>query len=100
MAERTIVYWRDIPAEVIVRRGRRRAAASLPERFHEAIDRAAMRSGARDSDAYLEAWRRSHAETCGDDLEEEAASAARALEAAFPDERLNALVANGGFADD
>ena len=53
MPEVTIVYWRDIPAQVIVGSGRRAAKMPLPERFELAIDRCAMRAGARDSDAYL-----------------------------------------------
>ena len=53
MPEVTIVYWRDIPAQVIVGNGRRAAKMPLPERFELAIDRCAMRAGARDSDAYL-----------------------------------------------
>ena len=43
MAEVTIVYWRDIPAQVIVGKGRRGAKVPLPERFEQAIDRAAMK---------------------------------------------------------
>jgi len=100
MAERIVVYWRDIPAQVIVRKGRRRATVELPEVFIQAIDRAAMRSGARDSDAYLEAWRRGDPETCGEDLDAEAAAAAGALQAAYPADRLDTLVRNGGFAHD
>jgi len=46
-----IVYWRDIPAQVIVGKGRRAAKVQLPERFEQAIDRCAMKVGARDSDA-------------------------------------------------
>jgi hypothetical protein len=54
----THVYWRDIPAQVIVGKGRRGAKAPLPERFEQAIDRVAMKIGARDEDAYLREWRR------------------------------------------
>jgi hypothetical protein len=54
----THVYWRDIPAQVIVGKGRRGAKAPLPERFEQAIDRVAMRIGAHDEDAYLREWRR------------------------------------------
>ena len=42
MPDVTIVYWRDIPAQVIVGKGRRGAKKPLPERFEQAIDRAAM----------------------------------------------------------
>ena len=58
MPEVTIVYWRDIPAQVIVGSGRRAAKMPMPERFETAIDRCAMRAGARDSDSYLAEWRK------------------------------------------
>ena len=58
MADVVIVFWRDIPAQVIVGKGRRAAKVQLPERFEQAIDRCAMKIGARDSDAYLAEWRR------------------------------------------
>ncbi len=58
MPAMTIFYWRDIPAQVIVGKGRRAAKAALPERFEQAIDRCAMRVGAKDNDAYLSEWRK------------------------------------------
>ncbi|HET6468542.1 MAG TPA: virulence factor [Geminicoccaceae bacterium] len=76
--------------------GRRRAKRGLSPRFQEAIDRAAMRAGLTGTDAYLEEWRRSTPEPCGDDLEAEAMAAAAALEAAWPPERLRALVERSG----
>jgi hypothetical protein len=98
MAELVIVSWRDIPAQVIVKAGRESARWPLPDRFQEAIDRAAMRAGLRDSDAYLTEWRRTPAGPCGDDLEAEAEAAAARLDADFPPERLRALVAAGGLS--
>ena len=53
----TIVYWRDIPAQVIVGKGRTAARRELPERFAEAIDRAAMKAGAHGTDDYLTGMR-------------------------------------------
>lgn len=101
MAERTIVYWRDIPAQVIVRSGRREVERrELPERFIQAIDRAAMGVGAKDSDAYLAEWRRGAPEPCGDDLAAEADAAIAALLARYDDQRLKALIANGGRESD
>ena len=97
-AQLTVVYWRDIPAQVIVRAGRRTARRELAQRFQEAIDRAAMRSGARDSDAYLAEWRRGKPAACGDDIEAEADAAAARLEGEYDEERIAILVAAGGRA--
>ena len=58
MASLTTLYWRDIPAQVIAKAGRTSAKRELPLRFTEAIDMAAMRSGAAGTDDYLAAWRR------------------------------------------
>jgi hypothetical protein len=96
MAQLTIVYWRDIPAQVIVKQGRLSAKRQLGERFEKAIDRAAMKAKLRDTDSYLAEWRRGAPAACGDDLEAEAAAAAARLEAEFPDGRLDELVAAGG----
>jgi Virulence factor len=98
MAEKVIVYWRDIPAQVIVKAGRRTARRQLPERFEQAIDRAAMRAKLTGTEAYLEQWRRADPVPCGDDLEAEAEAEAAALEAEYPPERLRELVAKGGSA--
>ena len=92
MAQCVIVYWRDIPAQVIVRNGRASAKRELPPRFAEAIDRAAMRADLTGTDAYLEAWRRAPPMACGDDLEAEAAAAAAALDEAYPPARLKGFV--------
>lgn len=97
MAKLTIVYWRDIPAQVIVKAGRQNAKRQLTERFEKAIDRAAMRAKLRDTDSYLAEWRRGTPIDCGDDLEAEASAAEARLEADYDDERLAALVAAGGL---
>ena len=99
MAKLTIVYWRDIPAQVIAKERRNAAKRVLSERFEKAIDRAAMRSGARDTDAYLAEWRRGDAGPCGGDLEAEAALVAARLEAEYSDDRLAALIVSGGRED-
>jgi hypothetical protein len=97
MAELIVVRWRDIPAQVIVKAGRRSAKRVLDDRFQQAIDRAAMRTGLRDTDAYLGEWRRTAGPAAGGDLEADADAAAARLEAEYPAERLRALVANGGL---
>ncbi|MFT4824463.1 MAG: hypothetical protein ACJAUG_000493 [Halioglobus sp.] len=92
------VYWRDIPSQVIIKRGRTRGKAALPLRYQEAIDRAAMKAGRGGSDAYIADWRRETAplEATGE-LDELAAQAASDLESLYSDERLKALVANLGL---
>ena len=98
MPQVTVVYWRDIPAQVIVGSGRAAVKRPLPERFEQAIDRAAMASGARDSDAYLAEWRRGTPyDVDGDPAAVATAEAAR-LEADFDPARLKALTATGGRA--
>ncbi|MDD9731313.1 virulence factor [Mameliella sp. AT18] len=98
MAELTIVYWRDIPAQVIVGKGRRGAKVQLPERFEQAIDRAAMKTGAAETDAYLAEWRKVVSGTVDGDPQEAANAEAARLEAEFDQERIKALIANDGWA--
>ncbi|MCO6185776.1 virulence factor [Rhizobium sp. L1K21] len=99
MADCIIVYWRDIPAQVIVKKGRNNAKRELSLRFTEAIDMAAMRSGAAETDDYLAEWRKGEPTSVSDDLEAEADKAAAAIEAEYDKERLVALVKTGGRTD-
>jgi len=97
MAQLQIVYWRDIPAQVMVKAGlRNQAKRELSLRFTEAIDMAAMRTGAAETDDYLAEWRRGDPTVVGDDLEAEAQQAMDAIEKEYNKDRLVALVKNGG----
>ena len=98
MPSLTIISWRDIPAQVIVKRGRESAKVQLSVRFLEAVDRAAMRAGKGTSDAYLADWKRSEPRTCGDDIQAEAAAEAARIEARFSDVDLEALIRAKGLA--
>lgn len=98
MPDVTVVYWRDIPAQVIVGKGRRGAKKQLAERFEQAIDRAAMKIGARDSDAYLAEWHKAAPYAVDGDPQDIAVSEAARLEAEFTDERLKQLINNEGRA--
>ena len=102
MAERTtritVICWRDMPAQVIAGQGRGAVKIALPERFEQAIDRCAMKIGARDTDAYLAEWRKGEPSPVSDDLEAEADRALTAIEAEFTRERLVALVNAEGRA--
>ena len=68
MANLIITYWRDIPSAVSVKAGRKEEKRMLDNRFMEAIDMAAMRSGSTDTDSYLADWRRSAPVPVSDDL--------------------------------
>lgn len=98
MVDVTIVYWRDIPAQVIVGKGRRGAKKPLPERFEQAIDRTAMKVGARETDAYLSEWRKAAPyQVEGEAAEVVEAETAR-LDAEYDRDRLKILIANDGWA--
>jgi hypothetical protein len=91
-----IIYWRDIPAQVKVKTGRTRLSRQLPERFEQAIDRAAMHSGAINSDDYLAEWRHSDWQEREGELENVADALVAELDAAFPQDDLRTIARNGG----
>lgn len=97
MAELTVIYWRDIPAQVTARGGGATARAELTARFQQAIDTAAMRAGLSEMDAYLEEWRQER-RPCGDDLEAEVAAERTRLEDAYDAAVLRRLARAGGLA--
>jgi trans-aconitate methyltransferase len=98
MADVIIVYWRDIPAQVIVGKGRRASKRVLPERFEQAIDRAAMKVGAGDSDAYLAEWRKATPFAVdGEDAAVADAEVAR-IDAEYDRAALKVLIDNDGWA--
>jgi hypothetical protein len=94
-AQLTIIRWREIPAQVVAKRGRESARRELSPRFQVAIDRAAMYAGLFGTDEYLDEWVRD-SRPCGDDLEQEASAEAERLEASFTSEVLNDLASRGG----
>lgn len=98
MPDVTIVYWRDIPAQVIVGKGRRGAKAQLPERFEQAIDRAAMKIGASDTDSYLAEWRKAAPYTVDGEPEDVCAAELARIDAEYDKARLKALIDNEGWA--
>ena len=99
MAKSTIIFWRDIPSQVVVKQGRNSAKAQLSKRFMEAIDKAAMRAGRQGSKEYLEDWRR-EIETCQGDLKTVANTIAQELEQKYSDDFLKAMVKNKGLKTD
>ena len=99
MPDVTIVYWRDIPAQVIVGKGRRGSKAQLPERFEQAIDRCAMKVGAKDSDSYLADWRKAAPYPCDGNPDSIATAEAARLDAEYDQARIKALIDNEGRDD-
>lgn len=57
MASFQVLYWHDIPLQVRSRAGRERANVSLPSRFQDAVDAAAMLAGLTGDDAYTDGLR-------------------------------------------
>jgi len=99
VASLTVLYWRAIPSQVIVKAGRTSAKRQLSERFIRAIDAAAMHAGAKSDDAYLAEWRRGEPIPCGDDLEAEAEASAARLEVEYDTHRLALLAKHDGRED-
>lgn len=98
MPEVTIVYWRDIPAQVIVGKGRKGSKRQLAERFEQAIDRAAMKVNAKDTDAYLAEWRKAAPYVVEGEPDAVAEAEAARLEEEYDRDRIKALIDNDGWA--
>ena len=105
--QKIVISWRDIPSQVIVMEGRKRAKVLLSPRFQQAVDRAAMRARKRSEEAYLNEWRRSRSDHVEPDpvpgdlqtvLQIVAGRIAGDLEASYSDARLSALIRNHGRA--
>ncbi len=98
MATLSIIWWRDIPAQVVAKADRRSSKVVLHQRFQVAIDKAANRAGKREYSAYIEEWRKTQAE-CADDIEAVVKAEAERLEAEYTKHRLAELIQSGGLAD-
>ena len=98
--QRIDILWRDIPSQVLIKRGRDRGKYMLSARFQEAIDRAAMRAGKGGSDAYLDEWRRvTTAIEAEGALADIAAQLGQELEAQYSDEDITRLAKQNGYAE-
>ncbi len=95
MATLSIILWRDIPAQVLARDGRRSSKTVLHRRFQIAIDKAASRSGRRAYNDYIEEWRKAQ-RACGEDIEAEVRAESDRLEAEYTKHRLAELIVSGG----
>lgn len=102
-----MIYWIDIPAQVTASAGGTTEKILLSDRFQHAIDRAAAVADKTETQAYVAEWRRVDRDLAssipsdgvGDAAPDPVAAAttvAAEIEAAYPRDRLEALVKAGG----
>ena len=97
MAKLVILYWRDIPSQIVVKKGQETAKRILSNRFQEAIDIAAMRSQSHNSNDYLADWHRGQPEECGDDINAEADAKLSRVEFDYNEHRLTSMIKSDGW---
>jgi hypothetical protein len=97
MATLSIIWWRDIPAQVVAKDARRSSKVVLHPRFQVAIDKAANRAGKREYNSYIAEWHKTQVQ-CGDDLEAVVAAEAARLEGEYTKHHLAELIQSGGVA--
>lgn len=90
-----VVYWRDIPGQVVFREGRRSTRLRLSGRFSRAIERAAYRLKKKQHDALFEPWR-DVAQPVSGDVRQQAQALVRQLEAEYTEEVLESLIRASG----
>ncbi|NNE64406.1 MAG: hypothetical protein HKN34_10010 [Gammaproteobacteria bacterium] len=98
MAQLKIVYWRDIPGQVVYKTGRRNTRLRLSMRFTKAIERAAYRLKKQNKDALFEPWH-DVAQTVDGDVRKQAELLITQLEEQYPDAVLEHLVRASGKAE-
>ena len=97
MAQLKIVYWRDIPGQVVIREGRRSTRLRLPGRFMQAIERAAYRLKKKQQDALFEPWHDVAQPLDGEDIRVQARQLVQHLESHYTDEVLETLIRASGI---
>lgn len=95
MAKLKIVYWNDIPGQVVVREGRLNTRIRLPARFTRAIERAAYRLKKQDKDAFFDPWHDVEQPFDGD-IREQAKILVRTLEEQYSEAVLDKLIRTNG----
>ena len=83
MARYRILRWQDIPSVVEASEGDRTVCRPLSPRFQDLIDAVAMRTGASESEAYLEGWSRGEEVERAGSPDAVAAEIAGEIEASF-----------------
>ena len=98
MAQLKIVYWRDIPGQVVFKEGRRNTRLRLPLRFMKAIERAANRLKKQNKDALFEPWH-DVAQIVDGDVRRQAEELIGQLEEQYSDAVLDQLIRASGKAE-
>ncbi len=96
MSEITIIYWRDIPTQIVVGRGRKAIKRQLAARFMVAVDKAAMNDGVTQTDAYLADWHKVSRPASGNEDTAALEEMALLMEAEYPAVRLAEIARNMG----
>jgi len=97
VAQLKIVYWRDIPGQVVIREGRRSTRLRLPGRFLQAIERAAYRLKKKQQDALFEPWHDVTQPLDGADIRIQARRLVQQLESHYTEEVLETLIRASGI---
>ena len=96
MSNLTVVFWRDIPAQLLIGSGRKAIKLKLSEKFEKAIDRCAMKVGAKDSQSYLDDWQKKTVPLDPTDINSIELEAEK-MEKYYTAEKLKALILNDGW---
>lgn len=96
MPQLKIVYWNDIPGQVVFRDGGRNTRLRLPARFSKAIERAAYRLKKHDENALFDPWH-DVAQPIDGNVSEQAHLLVRQLEEQYTDEVLENLIRSSGI---
>ena len=96
MAQLKIVYWRDIPGQVVVRQGGRSTRLRLPLRFMKAIERAGYRLKKKQQDALFEPWH-DVTQPFNGNVREQAQQLVQQLEEQYTEEVLEVLIRDSGI---
>ena len=92
MTEYQITSWREIPSLVVTRSGETVVKVSLPLRFQETIDEAAMRLGDIDADAYIAGWNRGSWQQADGTPSEVAETIAQSIISEFSELKLSQIL--------
>jgi len=90
------ILWKDIPAQIIVGKGRNAKKVKLSERFEHAIDRCAMKLNLTDTDDYLSQWHKSDPILLEGSTNEIIIREQTRIEKEFDNIKLKRLIENNG----